>query len=214
MIFRTKNKTPKKKTCKNCKVKFQPEREMIEPICSYECAIQVLKKRKEKAIKKEQKEWHEKNDKLSVFQKRLETQINSIVRLIDYGQPCVSCQKFPKKPQAGHYHSVNSNGTLRFHLHNIHLQCYSCNGEKGANIIGYNKGLTMQYGKGYKEYVESDIVAETKTIKLSRIELTELTAKASAIRKDLEQNKTPLSYEMRLSLRTRINNELSIYKFN
>jgi hypothetical protein len=212
MIFKTKNKKRNKKTCKVCKGRFEPEREMIEPLCSYDCALALIRIRKEKAIKKERKDWHEKNDKLSVFEKRLETQINAIVRLIDFGQPCVSCFNFPKKGFAGHYHSVGSNPTLRFHLHNIHLQCYSCNGEKGANIIGYNKGLIMEYGKEYKEYVESDIVAKTKSIKLSRIELTELTSKASAIRKDLEDKKTTYGFKYRLEIRTEINNQLSIYK--
>ena len=211
-----------KKTCKNCKERFQPERDMIEPLCSVECAIEwnrkvreknIEKKKREvkKVVEKERREWHLKNDKLSVFEKRLQDEVNAIVRLIDYGQPCISCKEYPKKPHAGHYHSRGANKALAYHLHNEHIQCYQCNERKGGNIILYNKGLIEIYGKDYKEYVEYDLVKDHKSLNLTRWELIEFQKKASELKKELQGIDNVYDSKTRLQLRDYYNNLLGIY---
>lgn len=209
----------KKRKCKNCKEFYMPQNEReqkaITPICGYRCAIERVRKldeaKKNKEVKKERKDWYIKNDKIAVFEKKLQDEVNAIVRLIDYGQPCISCQLYPKKPQAGHYHSRGANKTLAYHLHNEHLQCYQCNERKGGNIILYNQGLINIYGKDYKEYVEYTLVREHKSLNLTRWQLIEFQKKASKLKKELQGINQVYDSKTRLQLRDYYNNLLGIY---
>lgn len=197
----------KPKVCKVCKEKFTPIRPLqavCSPICAYEHALQ-LKIKKDKAETKKLKETlltHK--DYLKILQ----TKINHLVRLIDYGLPCISCGG-NGKPQAGHLHSTQSKPELRFNLHNIHIQDYRCNVELSANIIGYIDGLKKIYGLEYKEYVETQIRLDYPTIKLSVEELKEKTKIVSQIIKDFKpQIISPLK---RIELRTELNKKIGIY---
>jgi len=74
--------------CKNCGAVFEPQR-IGQKVCSMVCAINLSKQSEEK---KEQKEWKtkkkvliEESKKLSDYQKELQKEINTIIRLLDRG---------------------------------------------------------------------------------------------------------------------------------
>lgn len=214
---------PGKKTCIVCKAKF--DKNINAPFqnwCSPDCALVIVtKKRKEaqeKEAKSQEKQWNAEKKVMSEnlmtydeWLKKLEKEINPIARLIDYGLSCISCGNYGK-PQAGHYHTVKSDGAIRFNLHNIHIQDYHCNVQKSANIIGYDEGLILQYGRVYWEYVKFDIKRIYPVLKLSIPEIKEKIELAREIKKTLEKStnreRTP---EERIILRDEINLQLGMY---
>lgn len=174
----------KRPTCKNptCRKEFTPRYNSTQQVCSKRCAIAYTRQR---SAKKEKAEWNERKKELLVkvrkhswYENQLQDVVNAIARAIDYGRNCASCKDYPKKPQGGHFHSVGSNNSLRYNLHNIHLQCYQCNERKSSNRPGYEEGLEKRYGKRYLEYVKFTIVREAGDKKLSVFELQEATRKA------------------------------------
>lgn len=159
----------------------------------------------------EKKELKQKLMTLTDWQKLLEKEINHIARLIDFGSGCISCGGHTT-PNGGHYHSVKSNGSIRFNLDNIHLQDYNCNGNKGANIPMYDLGLIERYGKQYWEYVKFDIVRLFPLLKMAKNDYHEKIKIARSIVKHLKlENKTYNTTE-RLELRKKFNAMIGIYK--
>lgn len=51
---------------------------------------------------------------------------NKLVRLLDHGKPCISCDEY-RPLEAGHFRSVGSCPELRYCLLQIHGQCRACN---------------------------------------------------------------------------------------
>jgi len=49
------------RTCKNCKIKFQPTYSKVQLTCSYQCALDY---NKNQAEKKEQKEWNKRKKEI------------------------------------------------------------------------------------------------------------------------------------------------------
>ncbi len=82
---------------------------------------------------------------LNELKKELQTEINRIVRLIDFDKNCISCNHgmdgFTRQAHAGHYHSVGSSPSIRFNIHNIHKQCSICNNFKSGALREYRQGL-------------------------------------------------------------------------
>lgn len=201
----------KDKKCKNCGDMFTPARP-LQYVCSTNCACSYSKK-KDKA--KKDAEWRiEKNEiKESLFShsdytKILQREINKIVRIIDYGQECISCGGSGKN-QAGHYHSTAAASNLRFHLDNIFSQDYRCNVHLSANIIGYNEGLERVFGVEFKNYVETSLLG-LPSIKMTKGELKDKIDICRDIIKGLHSIKrTP---EQRLQLRTELNKRIGIYE--
>ena len=209
--------------CPHCKVKFTPTR-FLQKNCEQteECrdhAIKtVLEHNRKLAKKKEDEKWKEEKkiilDKLKTrgdYEEELEKEIREIVRIIDEGCKCISCGNM-KKPQAGHYHAKGKNTTLRFNLHNIHIQDYYCNVELSANHPGYNLGLISWYGKEYQDYVEYKLPLEFSLLKWTKNDLILWTAQAKAYKKELMKLEKPLSPEDRLFWRNHYNEKLGIYK--
>ena len=210
--------TPKtyKRTClaPKCKVKY----ESTNPVCSYECASAYSTYLRERNEKKEGvqrrrkiKVMKENNMSYSKWQARLQPEVNHIARLIDYGQPCISCGLYTGKLNGGHYHSQGGNAMIRFNLHNIFLQNFFCNHHKGANIKGFNKGLIKTYGKEYHEYVEYTLVREYKSVKPSIPELQEAIKTARAIVRRMISNPCIRKPLRRIELRRELNIEIGIY---
>ena len=199
----------KKKKCKFCKKEFE-QRNSLQAVCGIYCASKYVdlkkksKARSEHLIAKKSLLTH------SDYQKLLEPLINKIARLIDYGIPCISCGK-NGKPQGGHYHSKGANNSIRFNLHNIHIQDYRCNVELSGNISGYNVGLIKTYGKEYKEYVELEMVEKFPIVKLSVEEIKEKIKISKMIIKDLEGNMKTSNAKERIRLRCDYNLQLGIY---
>ena len=203
----------KSKKCKQCQKIYEPTKP-LQQVCSYECAIAKAKAEREK---KEAKEWNkrkkelkEKLKTLSDWKKDLEKEINAIVKLIDKGMTCISCGGSGKE-QAGHYHSVGSNDSIRFHLDNIHLQDYHCNVEKGSNIIGYDLGLIDVYGKEYWEYVKFNLVKLFPICKFTVEDLRIAIREARAIKRELIKGDMIYPAKVRLRLRTELNKRIRLY---
>ena len=210
--------------CLNCKQKFEPNRFLQKYCESADCeksaqqylddkiakALKTVKQKKKQEWNKEKIEIENKLKTLTDWQKQLEKPINKISCLIDKGSGCISCNG-KTTPQGGHYHSVKSNGSIRFNLDNIHLQDYNCNCRKGANIHNYDLGLIDRYGKEYWEYVKFEIVSKFPLLKLHKYEYQEKIDTANRIVKWLQLQDKEYNSKQRLELRKRFNQEIGIY---
>ncbi len=209
----------KEKACKysKCRKKFTPINP-LQYVCSYNHArlyAEEHQKKKEKNAHKSPKR-ATREEKQSImthgdWENKLQVQINTIVRLIDKGQNCISCNG-DTTPQAGHYHSVGANNSLRFNLHNIHIQDTNCNMHKSSNIIEYNAGLKKIYGEAYKNYVEIELRAIYKHIKLSIDEIREKMFLCKQIAKELKLTNSVYNSQERIGLRDKLNSRISIYE--
>jgi len=176
---------------------------------TYLKSVQISsKKHVQKEAKKKQAEKKEESRKKTYFEKQLEHEINAIVRLIDAEKGCISCShgwetKFTRQAHAGHFYSVGSNPTLRYHLFDIWKQCSICNDWKSANIGEYQKGLIKHYGPAMLEYVRI-LPAQFPSLHLSKEELKEAIQIARQIKKDILEGK---DYS-----RQQINDKIGIYK--
>jgi len=146
---------------------------------------------------------------ISAFRNDLQKEINSIVRLIDNGHACIATNKFFGKMNAGHYISVGSNGTIRYHLENIWLQSEHSNNWKAGDTIRYQKGIRKLFGRDYLEYLDS--LQSIAPIKLTIPEIKEKISICRGIIKWLKLQDRIFSTEERLSLRLRFNKEIGIY---
>ena len=209
-------KPPKPKKCKQCANVFTPARP-LQSCCTIQCAIELGKvnnaKKEKKKAAVERKVWEMTNEKMAFFEKPLETEINAISRLIDAGCNCISCAPNTpiKKIFGGHFRSVGSNKTIRYNLHNIHSQCFSCNGRKGGAPIEYEDGLKRVYGDEYAEYVKYALINEFKELHWTRQQLVDWTKEARKIRAELEKEEKIYTPKQRMELRTKVNDRLKIY---
>ena len=155
---------PKLCKVKNCnkEVKLFPNSTIRKPYCEdhqIEFALSKVSIQKEKQIKSKVKQQKESIKSKSYFEKLLQTEINSIVRLIDNDNGCISCdhgwtKEATRQFHAGHRLSVGSNPTLRFNLFNIYKQCSICNNWKSANEREYDKGIVNHYCIELLEYIK------------------------------------------------------------
>lgn len=207
--------------CKICSDKFEPkyflQKHCDKIDCKVKWSMSVVAKQKIKQEKERKQEWSkdkikikEKLKTLTDWQKQLEKPINKIACLIDKGSGCVSCNG-QTTPQGGHYHSVQSNGSIRFNLDNIHLQDYNCNCRKGANTHKYDLGLIERYGKEYWEYVKFGIVSKYPLLKMHQNEYQEKINIANSIVKWLQLQNRTYDAKERIELRVKYNNEIGIY---
>jgi hypothetical protein len=147
--------------CKICKTSFKPF-SSLEQWCSPHCGYLLSKKRVEAKNKSEakieRKELKKRKDKLKNKSDWLKdaqnNACNPYIRLRDEGELCISCQKPPKKKNAGHYLSVGAHPELRFHPMNIHLQCEHCNTYKSGNQANYRINLINKIGIDIVEFLE------------------------------------------------------------
>lgn len=101
----------------------------------------------------------------TLAQQKQKTQdaVNRFVRLrdcylttggLEFGVCCTCGAKVEfKSSQAGHFMQGLHNST-RYLLENIHLQCYSCNIGRNANLYQYTKFMYKTYGKGFVDSLE------------------------------------------------------------
>lgn len=166
-------------------------------------AKKSIERTKRLQAKKEKQEIKKKSE----FEKELQTEINSIVRLLDVDKGCISCdhgwtEKWTRQAHAGHYYSVGSDPTLRFNLLNIWKQCSICNNWKSGNERKYEIGLTTHYGKEVVDKIKQ-FKSKYKSINLTKDDLIEKIKIARRIKKDILSGKN--------YTREQINNELGIY---
>jgi hypothetical protein len=199
--------------CKNCGVSFE-KKQPLQSVCNFQCAIDHSKKLTEK---KKSKEWRVKKAELkeqvaslSDYKKLLQVVINKIAREIDFCQPCISCgNPEPKKKNAGHYHSVGANPSVRFNLMNIYLQCEHCNSYLSGNLINYSKNFQETFGVDLFEYINFGIIAENPILKANKQELKEAIKRAKEFNKTLTNER--LDKGDRIALRIAANKFIGLY---
>jgi len=207
----------KTKKCKYCKSEFTPFYSTIQAVCTPLCAALLAKGQQEKKAEKLQKEQKQQTKKElrtnPEWLKLLETEINTIVRLIDRDHPCMSSRFHIRKNQvnAGHLYSVKSNPAIRFNLFNIYAQTIEQNQHKGGAPLEFVEGLEHYFGKHHKEYVLSLKYTYT-VLKLANHEIEEKITIAKGIVKWLKLQERMFTTEERINLRHRFNEELGIYK--
>lgn len=211
------------KKCKYCQEPFTPRFSSLEKSCQKEnCRVQyameVVAKQKETQKKLVAQKWKAEKavlkDKLKgipEYKKDLEKEINKICCLIDYKAGCISC-KSQSTPQAGHYHTVQSNGSIRYNLDNLHTQDYNCNCAKGGNLHQYDLGLIDRYGADYWEYVKFDLVSKYPLLKMTIPDYKEKIIIARRIVKELQAENKIYSPIQQFLLRKRYNYEIGIYR--
>lgn len=198
--------------CLNCKEKFIPVNQ-TNTVCSPKCAIEysksAQKKKKEKEWKKEKAVLKEKTKTISDWKKDLQKEINSIVREIDKGHPCIATGTMEGKRNSGHYISIGSNDTLRFHLENIWNQSEHSNTWKSGDTLRYQEGIVKLYGKEYLDRLNA--LKSISPIKLTSEEISDKISIARGIIKWLKLQNRIFTTDERLELRIRFNKELGIY---
>jgi hypothetical protein len=205
------NNKLKDKVCKCGKI-FTPIRYPNSTITTNKC-VECLVKKGRKIVKKEIENKHkvlkEKDKDKPYYDGKMEDEINAICRLIDKGCKCISCNGLGN--QAGHYHSVGSNASLRYNLHNVHIQEYNCNVKRGSNKTEYNKGLINTYGKDYQEYVEFDLVRTYPSLNISRDQMKEFVKISRFFKNQLSKENKTYTPDERISLRNELNYSIGIY---
>lgn len=159
------------KTCKQCKVQFEPARP-LQMICGFECAVKqalVLQEKKERlnalSMRKDTREKLAKLKTKAEYLKDTQRFFNIFIRTRDDNHPCISCGRWHTgQYHAGHYRSVGSAPHLRFNELNCHKQCSVCNNYLSGNQLQYRKGLIDKIGIEKVEQLEADQEAKHYTI--------------------------------------------------
>ena len=173
---------------------------------------EVLNKAKIRASKKVQqekrREWRIKKDQYVDYGARLQTEINSIAKLIDKGVPCLARGNHPNVIQAGHVYSRGSTPSAKYNLHNIHNQGARSNGSQVEDLKMW-EGLNRVYGFDYQQFVAT--FKQIQALKLSHVELKELTSKARKIKQEIQRQGKTFDALERIEMRNKINVQLGIY---
>ena len=188
--------TPIKKSlnrkCKICAKKFTTQFFNVwwcSNDCGYELSMRLKEKKQSQEMKEKREKMKEAIQTTTELRKLLQTEINAIVRTIDYGQRCISSQRLAKTYHAGHYFSRGSNPEIQFHLWNIHAQSEADNYFQGGNQKKYRENLIKIYGQEIYNLIE--LLPEMyRNLTWSKDELKEAIKTARQIFKDLPKNKT------------------------
>lgn len=205
----------KPKKCKECGKMFAPARP-LQSLCSYECSMRAVYASQKKALSKQDETLRKTKIEIKSETNKtvLQTLINSIVREIDKGCPCISCGLLHYKMQAGHYYAVGSTVQLRYHLLNNFLQCPKCNGVESGNGPGYADGITKLFGLDMFDYIRG--LRSTPVLNMNADDYSVAIKIARLILKEIrtlnESSDLPRTPALRISLREQYNQELNIYK--
>lgn len=186
--------------CSSCYAEFLTETE-VGKIIMQKAVLKIQKPKFDiKKAKENTTDWN----------KKLQTKINLIVRIIDFNQPCLAKGKLANQMHAGHVFSRGSNPILRFNLHNIHRQSAQSNHFQNEDGL-FREGLIKEYGNEYFEFISN--LRQIKDLKISNDTYIELYKKASKIALKLAKEQKEYSLTQRIKLRNEINIELNIYDF-
>lgn len=183
--------------CLNCKTKFTPTR-FLQKFCTSENCIDASIIYAKEKVKSN-----------SDFKKDLQVEINTIVRAIDDGYPCIATGTLEGKRNAGHYIGTKANPTIRFHLENIWIQSEHSNMWQSGDTIRYQQGIIKTFGSDYLDYMNS--LQQIPLIRLTSEEIKEKTSIARGIIKWLKLQNRQFTSEERISLRKEFNKTLQIY---
>ena len=157
--------------CRNCKEKFEPIRFNQKYCLNEECIRVFVEEAKTKTWKKTKAKMKADLMTLQDYLKLAQITFNKYIRLRDKGNVCISCQKPPKKENAGHFWNANNHWNVRFDEDNVHLQCEHCNTFLSGNLINYRENLLKKIGAEQFNILE---VEAKKTRKFTKEELKEI----------------------------------------
>jgi hypothetical protein len=132
--------------CKNCSEKFEAIRFNMKYCLKDECVRVWVESEKAKQWKKTKAKAKLDLMTLSDYLKLTQQVFNKYIRLRDKNQLCISCQKPPKKQNAGHYFSSGGHSNVRFDEDNVHLQCEHCNTFLSGNLLNYQIEIEKRIG--------------------------------------------------------------------
>jgi hypothetical protein len=132
--------------CKNCKEKFEPVRFNAKYCMNEECVRVWVETEKEKQWKAKKTRLKKELMSLQDWLKLAQMTFNKYIRHRDKGLNCISCDKPPKKANAGHYFSQGGHSNVRFNEDNVHLQCEHCNSFLSGNLLNYQIGIEKRIG--------------------------------------------------------------------
>ena len=169
--------------CKNCKDKFEAKHFNQKYCLKEECVRVWVEAAKVKNWKKTKAKMKADLMTLSDYMKIAQQVFNKYIRLRDKGNVCISCQKIPKKENAGHFWNANNHWSVRFDERNVHLQCEHCNTYLSGNLINYRENLLKKIGKDEYYNLEQE---SNKTRKFTIDEVKEIIAAYKQKIKDIE----------------------------
>jgi hypothetical protein len=111
-----------------------------------ECVRVWVETEKEKQWKAKKTRLKKELMSLQDWLKLAQMTFNKYIRHRDKGLNCISCDKTPKKANAGHYFSQGGHSNVRFHEDNVHLQCEHCNSFLSGNLLNYQIGIEKRIG--------------------------------------------------------------------
>jgi hypothetical protein len=135
----------KDKKCKVCKSSFTPLRS-LQMVCSPACGYEYTKQLKSKEWKVKKAKLKKELMTVQELMKVAQVVFNKWIRKRDAGQLCISCQKPPKKENAGHYFSSGGHKNVTFNPDNCHLQCEYCNTFLHGNLLNYQVEIQKKIG--------------------------------------------------------------------
>jgi len=144
--------------CKHCKEKFEPIKFLQKYCLKDECLRVFVADVKEKTWKKTKAKAKLDLMTLSDYLKLTQQIFNKYIRLRDKHELCISCQKPPKKQNAGHYFSSGGHSNVRFDEDNVHLQCEHCNTFLSGNLLNYQ--IEIEKRIGAKKLIELQAKAQ------------------------------------------------------
>ena len=200
----------KKKPCKVCQKPFEPKRP-LQQVCSVGCSYELVMQLKAKQQAKNNAILEEARITTSDLRHKLQTEINKLIRAIDYGQPCISCGVLKQHMEAGHFwhKSKNSASECTFHLWNLSAQCKYCNRFQNGNLSKYGQSIEKIYGEEIYNLLH-DLPTMYRGLNWSKDELREFIRVAKLINKSMPKQEV-YSTEKRIELRSKFNNQLKIY---
>jgi hypothetical protein len=190
MISSIKAKKPKDKACKKCDKVFSP-RVPLQSVCSPTCAIELAK---EKAEKKEAKDWKERKieglEKLKTlgeYEHDARVYFQQWIRLRDKDLPCISCGRIADRYDGGHWLKAELYSGLIFHEDNCNKQCSRpCNKDLHGNEANYRIGLVKKIGEARVKWLEEN-KDRLRTYSYEKEELIEIKKKYIKKIKELKQ---------------------------
>ncbi len=132
--------------CKHCKEKFESLRFNQKYCMNEECVRVWVETEKQKQWKAKKTRLKKELMSLQDWLKLAQMTFNKWIRHRDKGLNCISCDKPPKKANAGHYFSQGGHSNVRFHEDNVHLQCEHCNSYLSGNLLNYRIGIEKRIG--------------------------------------------------------------------
>tara|TARA_R110000772_G_scaffold35637_4_gene85770 strand:+ start:6376 stop:7068 length:693 start_codon:yes stop_codon:yes gene_type:complete len=167
----------------------------------------IIPKAKKTVATQERKKNTEARSLNQDWSKKLQTEINKIVRTIDKGLTCLA-RKYRGQMHAGHVYARGGNSTIKYNLHNIHRQCSQSNRNQNDDGL-LREGLVNEYGQSYMDFISE--LRRTPSLTFNNVEYRELTEKARVVLKSLTDADKIYTKSERIEMRNRINLELKIY---